>query len=635
MSTPYADCAQKVRELHTAVLALERQCALLQLSSLRGREWFELLTRKLLPQLSDDAFLVVAVVGGTNIGKSVVFNHVAGCRASSTSPLASGTKHPVCLVPPGFAEQHKLQSIFEGFELHEWAASDEALEEHAEDRLFWQTSPSTPPNLLVLDTPDIDSDAQVNWRRADNIRRCSDVLIAVLTQQKYNDAAVKQFFRKAGSEDKSVVVVFNQCQLPDDEDYWPLWLETFCHETGIEPEIVYVAPNDRRAAEENRLAFYERIWPRPEDGANGQPAEGAQASDERSLLEDLSRLRFGEIKIQTLRGSLNRLLDPTDGIPAYLAEVRRRSGEFRSAAELLSAHSLAEIRDWPPVPNSLMVGEIRRWWQLQREGWSAGVHNFYNTVGAGLTWPFRFARDKLHGEQLPPIEVYRRQEWECMLKAIEKIYEQLQWIAELGNDLLRPRLEALLGGTSRVELLKTLEAEHRQVDFESDLRQLIATEMRSFQEESPNLHRTLRRLDQAAAVARPATSVVFFVAGFGPAGHAAAHLVADTAIQSIVHVAGDVAGGTVAAAVGETTLSKTAGSGAGYLEAKFRRLHSAFAAQRAGWLALMLKEHLLGALPEELKTAASMSQNEAYRQVATLLTELEQQMKVEPQESAA
>ena len=243
MSTPYADCAKKVERLHAAVVQLERTCRSLNLDPLAGRKWFDLLSQKLLPQLSDDAFLVVAVVGGTNIGKSVIFNHLAGCRASSTSPLASGTKHPVCLVPPGFVDCHDLRSILRGFQLHEWTTSDTALEHHKDDRLYWRTSPETASNLMILDTPDIDSDAKVNWDRADKVRLSADVLIAVLTQQKYNDAAVKQFFRKAADEDKAVIVVFNQCQLPEDEHYWPIWLDTFCRETGITPEFVYIRPS--------------------------------------------------------------------------------------------------------------------------------------------------------------------------------------------------------------------------------------------------------------------------------------------------------------------------------------------------------------------------------------------------------
>jgi hypothetical protein len=65
--------------------------------------------------------------------------------------------------------------------------------------LFWRPAAELPDWLLVLDTPDIDSDARVNWQRADAVRRSADVLIAVLTQQKYNDAAVKEFFRRGAA----------------------------------------------------------------------------------------------------------------------------------------------------------------------------------------------------------------------------------------------------------------------------------------------------------------------------------------------------------------------------------------------------------------------------------------------------
>ena len=86
MSTPFTRCSETVGRLHAAVNVLEQATDLLRLPPLAGREWYELLRQKLLPQLRDDTFLVAAVVGGTNIGKSVIFNHLAGCRASATSP---------------------------------------------------------------------------------------------------------------------------------------------------------------------------------------------------------------------------------------------------------------------------------------------------------------------------------------------------------------------------------------------------------------------------------------------------------------------------------------------------------------------------------------------------------------------
>src|SRR5260221_3350405 len=160
-ANPFAACAAEVVELADALESLDRMARMLQLAPLAGREWYESLHRKLIPQLAGQPFIVAAVVGGTNIGKSVIFNHLAGGRVSATSPLASGTKHPVCLVPAGFESCHDLAAIFQGFELVEWARADAALENTPDHRLFWKTSAELPHNLLVLDTPDIDSDAEI------------------------------------------------------------------------------------------------------------------------------------------------------------------------------------------------------------------------------------------------------------------------------------------------------------------------------------------------------------------------------------------------------------------------------------------------------------------------------------------
>jgi len=62
------ECAEHVRGLLSAVQGLERRCRLLGLPGLAGREWYELLRQKLVPQLGAAGWLVAAVVGGTNIG---------------------------------------------------------------------------------------------------------------------------------------------------------------------------------------------------------------------------------------------------------------------------------------------------------------------------------------------------------------------------------------------------------------------------------------------------------------------------------------------------------------------------------------------------------------------------------------
>ena len=239
-------------------------------------------------QLDAPPLLVVAIVGGTNIGKSVLFNHLAGEVASAATPLAAGTKHPVALVPPEWDDAAALARLFESFALHPWHSAEEPLAEAPEHRLYWRRGAQVPPRLLLLDAPDVDSDAAVNWQRARAVRQSSDVLVAVLTQQKYNDAAVKQFFRAGVEADKPIVVVFNLCDLAEDREFWPQWLATFSAETGASPELVYVVPYDRAAAQQLRLPFYRLEH-------DGTPV----AAD---LRQDLAALHFDAIKIRTFRG---------------------------------------------------------------------------------------------------------------------------------------------------------------------------------------------------------------------------------------------------------------------------------------------------------------------------------------------
>jgi hypothetical protein len=236
-------------------------------------------------------------------------------------------------------------------------------------------------------------------------------------------------------------------------------------------------------------------------------------------------------------------------------------------------------------------------------------------VGTGIAWPFRRIRDLVQGEPVPVLESYREAEWSAMLSAVESVYDRLTLLAELGNALLQPRLQALLSGTSRTEILRRLRETHREVNFEAELKTLVDEDLKTFRTDNPNAYEMFRKLDVAAAAARPATSVVLFVTGFGPVGHAITPVFADAAVQGMVHFAGDVAGGTVAAAVGETVLSSGAGTSIGYFEAKFRRLQTAFTARRAAWLAEILQKHLLGSMPRDLQDAAIVVDRGEFREL--------------------
>lgn len=612
MSVAFQTWTAEIQKLHRALSELGAVAAVLGMPTAESQEWFALLERKLLPQLDIKPMLVVAVVGGTNIGKSVVFNHLAGENASAVSPLAAGTKHPVCVVPPGFGDEPLLARIFEPFELRRWQSADDSLSECATDVIFWRTAETVPPRLLLLDTPDVDSDAQVNWRRADQVRRAADVLIAVLTQQKYNDAAVKQFFRKAAEADKPVIVVFNQCDLADDREYWPRWLSTFTDETGIRPEHVYVVPYDRAAAGGRRLPFYD-VGPSG-DGPLGEPA---------SLQAELAHLHFDAIKVRTFRGALARLLDRQTGVHAWLWQLRDAAGEFAAATEALNATEMANI-DWPELPVKLLVDEIRSWWDNRRVGWTRKIHSFYRTVGDGVAWPIREAWRVARGEQQRPKDTFRAREQEAIVEAVEKLLIELERLSRLGNDVLRPRLTAMLGGASRESLLARVAAAHADLPaLDDDYRSFLRAELDRWGEGNPGAVNLLRSLDYAAALARPAITVTLAVSGWILAGDVMGQAAAHAAVQTTSHMVTEamIAGGTTVG--GEAVVSVT-GEGVTQAAARlFRRLQLRYAQLRAKWLADWLERELLGRAMEPLREGAALTHSSAFRDVELALDKLQ------------
>jgi len=637
-ATPLSPFAALARQLNGALRRLENESKPLKIAPLPGRDWFDILVRKLLPQLVDDAYLIVAVVGGTNIGKSVVFNHIAGFRASSSSPLASGTKHPVCLVPTGFVTTHDLQALFPAFELRPWSDSDEALISHDQHCLFWRTNADVPPNLVILDTPDVDSDAPVNWQRADAVRQAADVLVAVLTQQKYNDAAVKQFFRKAAIEDKAALVVFNQVELPDDEEYWPLWLQTFCGETGLQPEFVYLAPNDRKSAEAIRLRFEERKWPVPANQkSNGFSHDAVHAAEKLpdspdseldppmsepvQLRDALSQLRFAEIKLRTLRGSLKQLVSEDGGVPTYLQEIWVRSQQFRDAANIFAARGLIRQTDWPAAPNSLIVDQMWNWWDVHREVWTSKIHGFYSHIGRWVSGGFRHVQGRIWGTPTSPLEEYRQAEWDAIVRVLQQVYDQLRVVTTLGNDLLTSRLEQLLAGTTCESVIAQLHREHDAFDFEASVRALVETELAILKTDHKDLFEFLRNTDRAAAVVRPALTLLLAVGG----GIGAEDLLLNAGSQWVTHVAIDATAAAGTTVAGEAVVESAAGV-LGQAKIWLLKLHEKFKAQREAWLIDKLKEHLLGDLLADLQRGASVPQSPSFLEVKKLVRQFEERL---------
>jgi hypothetical protein len=218
------------------------------------------------------------------------------------------------------------------------------------------------------------------------------------------------------------------------------------------------------------------------------------------------------------------------------------------------------------------------------------------------------------------LAAFQREEQAAIMTAVEKLLDELQRLSQVGNAILQPRLQRILTGHARGDLLARVEAGHRGLaPVDEDYRAMLRAELDAMKAAYPRFTRWLETFDQAMAVARPAITVTLAVSGWVFAG--------DVVGQAAMHVAGNVGGHVVSEVVvaggGEAIV---AGSGEGVRQAAarlFGRLQARFAQKRAQWLADFLERDLLGNLLTELRQGAAIAESSEFKDVEQAAAELQ------------
>ncbi len=207
-------------------------------------DWAKLLTYKLVPHLAGEGCLVAAIAGGTNSGKSTVFNLLLGSDISPIVATAAATRHPVLAASAERASQcldSKLMPEFKPLPLEDKQAA--VSRDAPADLMYVVSTERLPDSLVLLDTPDVDSIEKEHWTVAENIRAAGDVLIAVLTGEKYKDEKVVSFFRAALESGRVVIPVMNKANPADDYEVARQQLESFRSDVGMDGAC-FVIPHD-------------------------------------------------------------------------------------------------------------------------------------------------------------------------------------------------------------------------------------------------------------------------------------------------------------------------------------------------------------------------------------------------------
>jgi hypothetical protein len=606
-TSSFAAWANRVVELCEIVSRLESLAAELGLPSPSDADWYGALFGKLRPQVSREPMLVAAVCGGTNTGKSLITNTLVGAEISRSLPEAARTIHPVASLPQGLAARGGLAGLFPGFELVAWTSDEDALDASRSDVLVWREDPTGQQSarIVILDTPDIDGTLRENWRRAELVRDAADVLVAVLTQQKYNDAAVREFFTAAAAADKAVIVVFNMVDWPRQRERLGGWLVTFETETGVKPLAVYAAPHDFAAAEAGRITMH------------AVPELGVDTSDA-SLAERLSGSDFDSLKQRAMTGALAVVIAPRHGVAPWLDSLAGRAAEWQQSLSLLEHEGQVRV-ELPAAPREIVWQEIWDWLEPRRSGFDLAVSRVYRGIGSGIGWTARrLGLARSEGEKRDDFSAL---EIGALKVALGDFVERLE-------DACRrdPKLESLLGprlaSSDRSGWYSDLERRHAMLPLVSDdYRRFVRGELDRFASENPSLVKFIVNGLNVGAVARPVVTLSLLGAGAAAVPAAAG---AAGGISVIVHHVGDYVVWAAAPLVGEGAL----GLAVAGVRPLIERIFAGWSAERSRILVATLRDVVLGTAVEELEQRAAASERPELARGRALVAEWRRELPV-------
>jgi len=342
--------SENLQALDAEIRALERaiqaQPALCEAVFEDTKEWRKLLTFKLLPQLAGKDVLVAAVAGGTNTGKSTVFNLLVGAVMSPVRATAAATCRPLLAGSPLRFDQGLTGNLVPGLQAKLQKHETDPVDRNAPaDVLFMKPCDTLPDFLVLLDVPDVDSIDLINWDVAANIQAVCDVLIAVMTGEKYQDDKVIEYFKQAAGSGRIILPLMNKADASDEFSVARAQLEDFCAATGIEATAFFAVPHDFNLMN----ACDQKILP-----LSGTPP----------LREYLEQLDVVETKERVYRDTLTHFTEKTS---EFIARLERIVESFASMEAMFAHRAAAIAATYDPEPDA-KVGRLLHEYIKARRG---------------------------------------------------------------------------------------------------------------------------------------------------------------------------------------------------------------------------------------------------------------------------
>jgi len=465
-------------------------------------EWADLLMYKLAPHFEGEGCLIAAVTGGTNTGKSTAFNLLLGAEVSPMMATAAATRHPLLA-----AHADRAAQCMEGRLVPEFKAQlagdgmGVVSEDVPEDAIFVAETDSLPTDLMLLDTPDVDSIDQRNWKVADHIRATGDVLVAVLTAEKYRDERVVSFFKQASASGRVVLPLMNKANPADDYAVARHQLADFCSDVDIDSPC-FVLPHDFSLADD-----LTRTIP----SLDGD-------TDLRSYLESLD---IPALKRRVYESSLTHFVREAESFLSGLDEV---AGALVAVRDEFFGRADTFANKYDPAPGTEIGGLFHQYVQERRGPIRRAIGRSSKAVTKGavrigrtLTGALR-RRSDLEGGATDATDASLREKHSDAIAQITRdlitsLLESRPNVREPAGHLVGDELQSLDIDTVVTEVIDdTLKADDISEEFREHAKRMLD----SWWEDNTGKRKVLEGLDAVLAVAPAAIAAPFvFTAGVG------------------------------------------------------------------------------------------------------------------------
>jgi hypothetical protein len=273
----------------------------------------------LLPRASDlSAPLVVVLLGSTGVGKSSLFNAIAGARLSESGLIRPTTRRPVALVHPDDAPSDAENGPLPGFS--------------GRDQLDVRIDQGITSGVMVVDAPDFDSVERSNRELAVELLETADLVVFVTTVTRYADQVPWDILARARQRGVPLLAVINR--MPTDPS-----------------EEAAVMADYRGLIERGELdlqgAFGNLEVVSVPEGALDPATDGLQRQAVEPILDAIERLRRDDEERRSIaRRSLdNALAGLPEAVERIAAEVEREQQAAASLRQTLETSYQAARRE--------------------------------------------------------------------------------------------------------------------------------------------------------------------------------------------------------------------------------------------------------------------------------------------------